>query len=252
MNSIHHRVRPAAFYSARCWLCLLAIVFAPGQAIAQPHAARGDEPAGTAKTPADLDPATRRRYEEARLRLRQAEDEQRQRDRDADAADPLLALARQAELKARKFLEESRGPLGALRSEYAERGDTALADFNEWQRWYSTQSALAYFKRLAADARQRPLLTQFCEQELKNRANNPQGVPPQLQTLLPDKDANLKGDEALNLFQKIGETEAALTDGAALEKKVAPSAAAKETYQGLAQARLDLMVYGLYVRTKTM
>jgi hypothetical protein len=251
MNPIDCRNPPMTCQSLLCGLCLLAMLLPFGQDAAWPGAVFGDEPANVAKTPADLDPETRRRYEEVRQRLRQAERAQDQVARDAEAADPLLAPARQAELKARKYIEESPGPLAKLQSQYAERGDATLKQFQDWRRCYSAQAALAYCRRLAADPRQRPLLVQFVEQELKMRANNPGNARPDLQALPPDKDANLKGDEALNAYLRIGEAEAAPADCAALEQAVAPTLEAKQKLQRLAEARVDLAVYGEYVGRTT-
>jgi hypothetical protein len=246
MNPIDCRNPPMACQSLFRGLCLLAMLLPIGQGAARPGAVFGDEPAHVANTPADLDLETRRRYEEARQRLRQAERAQDQVARDAEAADPLLAPARQAELKARKYIEESRGSLAKLESQYAERGDAARKQFQDWRRCYSAQAALEYCRRLAADPRQRPLLVRFVEQELKMRANQPGNARPDLQALLPDKEANLKGDEALNAYLRIGEAEAAPADCAALEKAVTPTLAARQKLQRLAEARVDLAVYGAY------
>jgi hypothetical protein len=207
--------------------------------------------AKAAKTPEELDPESRKKYDEARERLRQAEKAEAQAMLDAEAADPQLVASRLGDVKDRARLLDLSTRLANLERSYAERGEKRLKQFHDWKELYARKGADAYLKKLAGDPRKRPLVTWYATNMLKHLSLIVSNLSEQQAKLLPENADELKGEEALEAFMRFTEGSAESPKLAALEKSVEPSGQEKEVVWQSAAAEFDMQLHGAYLSSMT-
>lgn len=194
------------------------------------------------QSPDDLDPETRRRYDEARDKLREADRLLASAMDEIEREVPALALARQRRDKARDiYLSE----LAAVELEYKQRSKEADGHFERWRNCSMAWMGHAQLEKMLNDSDKRPIAVWGLRAYLAKDAKSDDA-----ESLLPTNLEAMSDEQLLRAYDMYLQKKfrgSPLEDCQELERAAAPSAKARESMEKFARAFMECGTCALYV-----